>query len=215
MFNKALIFNLALQTLLLNRQIINADTDKSNEANALRTNWDPALRSALADMNLTSTCTRVTLELVATDPVPNWSHAFKYPSNCALFRRIISCSEVDTRTSHIPKLITIFNDKKTIFANLQTTKFANAAPTLDAVAEYVQSNFPIQTLQSDAGMCVAHRLAMMSASLVTGKGARTLMDRIEKNYSIHKALAQSVDAQESFSFQSEETMSEFVETRMS
>lgn len=215
MFTKALIFNLSLQTLLLNRQIVNADTDKSNEANALRTNWDVALRSALADLNLTSTCTRANLELVATDPIANWTHAFKYPSNCALFRRVISGSEVDTRSSHIPKLVTIFDSKKVILVNLQQLQFANSASTLDAVGEYVQSNFPIQTLQADAGMAVAHRLALMCASLVTGKGARGLMDKIEKNYSVHKALAQSVDAQESFSFQSEETMSEFVETRMS
>ena len=212
---KADIFNWALQALLLNRQISNPDSDKSNEAKALLTNWDVALKSALADMNLTSTATRANLELVAQDPIHHWHYAYKYPSNCSLFRRIIGCAEVDDKRSHIPKLIGLYQRKKVIFARHHHTDIANASPELKAVGEYIQTDFPIQTLQADAGICIAHKLALLSASLITGKGASTLMKRIEANYSVHKALAQAVDSQESFSFQSEETMSEFVETRMS
>ena len=213
---KADIFNWALQALLLNRQIANPDADKSNEAKALQTNWDVALKSALTDMNLTSTCTRANLELVATAPIHHWDYAYKYPNNCAFFRRVVGCAEVDNKRSHIPKLVGLFEGKKVIFVtDAHRVEVANQSPDLKAVGEYIQTDFPLQTLQADAGLCIAHKLAVLSASLVTGKGASTLMKRIEANYSVYKALAQRVDAEESFSFQTEATMSEFVEERLS
>jgi hypothetical protein len=60
---KAGIFNLALGALLLNRQVTNADTDTSNEARVLRTHYDLALFSALEDLDLDSTATRVAARL--------------------------------------------------------------------------------------------------------------------------------------------------------
>lgn len=216
MLTKAQIFNLALQALLLNRQIVNPDADKSNESKALQVNWEIALRSALSDMNLTSTCTRVNLELVATDPVHHWRYAYKYPSNCAFFRRVISHEEVDDKHSHIPKLITIWNGQKVIFIKHEPHHVSpTGTPTFKAVGEYIQSDFPLQTLQADAAVCIAYKLASLTTSLIVGKGSKTLNDQIRESYKIHKALAQAVDANESFSFQTEATMSEFVEERLS
>lgn len=223
MVTKADIFNLALQTLLLNQQIINPESDKSNAAKALQSNWNIALRSALADMNLTSTATRVNLELLAKHPVHHWPFAWKYPSNCAFFRRIIGHEEVDDKDSYIPRLVTIWNGKKVIFSKHKHRRDEgdfNPNPGVDGnpppfVAEYIQTDFPLQTLQADAAVCVAHRLALLCTSLIVGKGAATLMTKIENSYKTHKALAQSVDRQESFNFETEATMSEFVRERLS
>lgn len=220
MVTKADVFNLTLQTLLLNVQIINPDSDKSNAAKALQSNWKFALNSALADMNLTSTATRMNLELVAKNPVHHWPLAYKYPSDCVFFRRIVSREEIDDKESYVPRLVTIWEGKKVIFAKHRhhhdgSGDFANGSEPAKAVGEYIQSDFPLQTLQSDAAVCIAHRLAFLCAPLIVGKGASTLKTRIKEDYVTYKVLAQQVDSQESFNFETEATMSEFVRARLS
>lgn len=214
MYTQATIYNLALQALLLTREIINPATDKSNEAKVLNQLWPIAFKTSLMDMNLDSTATQTDLELLhdfTTDPIningrqgPVWKYAYKYPDNCAFFRRIVSCNVIDDKSTHHPKRVLIWNNKKTIFANEQY-----------AIGEMIQINFPLQTLSAPAGQAMAYYLAMMSAPLIVGKGAKALRESIEKMYAMLKAIAQEQDANESFSFQRDENMSEFVKTRLS
>lgn len=211
MFTKAKIFNLALGALLLQRQVVNADTDKNNECNVLRTWYDIAIRGTLEDMDLDGTSTAGTLELVATfdpletDPVEfPWKYAYKYPSNCAFFRRIRSCSVVDNRTTHVPKRVAIYNAQKVIFTNEE-----------NALVEYIPFDVPLQSLSANAGLAIALKLAILAAPLVTGKGAKSLMTEIAKSYIVAKAAAQAQDERENFVFVDESITSEFVEARLS
>lgn len=210
MFTKAKFFNLALGDLLLSRQITQPDTDKSNEAAVLRTFYDVAWMAALADMDLDATSSQARLELTETFdpnvivPLSQWHYAYKYPSNCAFFRRIQSCQIMDNKTSHIPKRVGIYAGKKVIFTNQQ-----------DAIAEFIPLDIPLTLLSASAGLAVSHRLAIMGAPLITGKGAKRLMDDIGKKYVLAKMEAQQQDARENFNFEDDALISEFVETRMS
>lgn len=204
MVSKSSIFNLALGALLLQRQITNTDTDTTNENKVLNTHWDIAFQSALEDMDLNATSTQASLELLAEDPVHGWKYAYKYPSKCAFFRRIQSHLVVDNRHSHHPKRVAIFNGQKVIFAD-----------KANAIAEFIPTDFPITALSATAAMTIAFRLAVLSAPLITGKGAAKLTEELMKKYAISKAEAQAQDERESFSFETEATMSEFVETRLS
>jgi hypothetical protein len=203
MYTKEKIFNLALGALLLSRQITSAATDASNEAKVLNTHWDAALRSALTDMDLDATSTVADLELIETDPTEHWLYSYKYPSNCALFRRIQSSSLIDSRNTHIPKRVAIRDGQKVIFTNQE-----------EAIGEFIATDLPLTALSADAGLAVAYRLAMLSAPLVTGKGAARLMDSIQKSYIVIKALAQSQDRLENFGFVDAEQESEFVQERL-
>lgn len=204
MFTQAKIYNLALQALLLTRQIIDVNSDKSNEAKVLNELWPVLIKSGLADLDLDSTSTEQNLLLVAKDPVHHWRFAYKYPDKCAFFRRIRSHQVVDDKFSHHSKRVMIWEGQKVIFANHE-----------NAVGEYIPIDFPLQTLSAPAGMALAHRLAWMAAPLIVGKGASALRNNIDKQYIAWKAEAQAQDERESFSFQSDENMSEFVKTRMS
>lgn len=204
MFSKAKFFNLACGALLLQRQIIDPDNEKSNEAKVLNTHYDVALYSTLADMDLDSTSSQALLELKATDPIHGWKYAYKYPDNCAFFRRIQSHVRTDSRDTHIAKRVAIFNRQKVIFTN-----------KADAIAEFIPTDFPLNALAASAGMPIAYRLAILSAPLATGKGAARLIVDIEKKYVIAKMEAQQQDERENFSFESEATMSEFVHDRLS
>lgn len=204
MFTKAKIFNLALGALLLQRQVSNADTDKSNEATVLRNHYDVAFRGTLEDLDLDSTSTQAALELVEEDPNDLWDFAYKYPNNCAFLRRLQSSVTTDNRTTHIPKRVAIHDDKKVILTNQE-----------DAIAEFIPLDVPLNSLSATVGLCIAYRLAVLSAPLATGKGAAKLISDIEKKYVAAKADAQSQDKRENFNFEEDEVISEFVETRLS
>jgi hypothetical protein len=203
-FSKEKIFNLALNELLLTRRITNASTDPSSEAKVLETNFYIALNSALESMDLNSTSTQVNLSLVATMPIHHWQYAYLYPADCVFFRRIQSHVVVDCRQTHHPKLIGIFNGQKVIFAN-----------HTNAIGEYISKLTPLTSLSAAAGLAVAQRLAVLSAPLITGKGAAKLIDTIEKKFILTKADAQALDARENFNFVSEQIESDFVFERTS
>jgi hypothetical protein len=213
-YNKAKIFNLALNALLLSKQIITPESDPSNEAKVLNSQWDVAFKSCLFDLDLDSTASQQNLELVhdftkdppsnTGQPGPVWKYAYKYPDKCAFFRRIVSCNVNDDKFTHHAKRVMIYKGQKVIFTNVPF-----------AMAEYIPIDFPLQTLSAPAGVAMAYRLAWQSAPLIVGKGAKALRESIQQSYAAFKAEAQAMDERESFSFQSDENMSEFVKVRMS
>lgn len=214
MYNKAKIFNLALNALLLQKQIATPETDQSNEAKVLNSQWDVAFKAALADMDLDSTSSQQNLEQIhdftldppsnTGQPGPLFNYVYKYPDKCAFFRRIVSCNRIDDKFTHIAKKIMIYNGKKAIFTNEK-----------NAIGDYIPIDFPLQTLSAQGGMAIAFRLAWQSAPLIVGKGAKTLREQIKNEYAIAKAEAQAIDEREGFSFQSDENLSEFVKVRTS
>jgi hypothetical protein len=204
MYSKAEIYNLALGALLLSRRITDTDTDKSNECNVLNTHFKAAFAATLADLNLDSTSTQTNLELIEQDPNDLWDFSYKYPSDCAFFRRLQSPVINDDRSTHIDKRVAIKGGKKCIFTN-----------EVDAIIEYISTDVPLSSLSATAGLAVAYRLASMSSPLVTGKGSKTLMESIQKTYMMTKAEAQEQDRLENFVFNDPSIESEFVKERLS
>lgn len=202
MHTKAKIFNLALGALLLQRRIVNTETDPSNEAKVLTTHYEVAYASTLEDLDLDSTSSQVELELLFENPTDHWLYAYKYPDNCAFLRRLQSSSVVDNRTSHIPKRVGIHEGEKVIFTN-----------QVDAIAEYIPQDLDPSFLSATAGLCVAYRLASLAAPLAVGKGSKQLILDIEKKYVTFKGEAQEQDRKENFNFVDEAVESEFVEAR--
>lgn len=208
MHSKAGLFNLALNALLLSRRVVNADTDTTNEAKVLQTNYDIAVVGTLQDLDLDSTATDITLELVNDDQTRELRYAYKYPTTCAFLRRIkrdalsVDRMERENRETHIPKLIRMFNRQKVIFTAQQA-----------AVAEIIMADFPVTMLDIAGGLAIAYRLASLSAPLIVGKGAAELIKKIDEKYLIAKAEAQEQDSRENFNFTSPAIESEFVLAR--
>lgn len=204
MYSKEDCFNFALGHLLLSRQVQNADTDPSNEAKVLRQNWESALSSSLADMDLDGTSTIVALELVAIDPNDLWGYAYKYPVNCTRFRRILSGVRTDNRDTLIDKQVGIHNGLKVIFTSES-----------DALASIIPNNVPLNSLSSQAINCISARLAFLSSPLIVGKGAKGLRENIYGMYKLFRAEAQQADSEENFMYREDRVESEFVNERMS
>ncbi len=202
MYTKSKIFELAIGALLLQRRVVNADTDTTNECVVLRNWYDVALQTTLEDLDLDSTKETVALELIEADPNDEWLYAYKYPTNCAFLRRIVSGQRVDNRASHIPKIVEMYNGEKAIFCD-----------TEQASAEIIVNDFPLSALSGHAGLCLAYNLASMAAPLITGKGAKRLLDELEKKYIVKKGQAQAHDQRENFNFVDDDVESEFVLAR--
>lgn len=203
MYTKAKIYNLTLGLLLLQRRVVDPDTDLSNECKVLNTHWETAFHSTLEDLDLDSTSTEADLELLESDPNDYWAYAYKYPSDCVFLRRIKSGVTVDSRSTHIEKRIAIHEGKKVIFTNEQ-----------NAGVEYIPKDVPLSCLSANVGLCIAHKLAILSAPLAIGKGAAKLIASLKEGYVIAKAEAQEQDARENFNYRDEDTESEFVQSRM-
>ncbi|MFM6930408.1 MAG: hypothetical protein ACKOX6_18235 [Bdellovibrio sp.] len=204
MYSKAEIYNLAAGALLLTKQIIDVDNDKSKECLVFNIHWNTALQTALQDMDLDSTSSQKDLELLEVDPNSLWKYAYKYPTKCSFFRRIQNSALRDQRSNQIAKRVGIHNDKKVIFTNQE-----------NAVAEFISIDVPLATLSANAGMAIAYKLAFLSTSLLTGKAAKELKKEIKGLYDLAVIEAQEHDRRENANFETDEEMSEFVEARMS
>lgn len=204
MSTETTIYNFAASALLLNREIINADTDKTNEVRAFNTHWQIALESTLQDLDLDMLSTPITLELITSLTEGPWTYVYKYPSNCLLMRRIVSGTIVDRRSTHIAKKTAMYGSLKAIYTN-----------EADAVLECIPKDISLSALNSSAIMAVAYKLAYLAAPLITGKGAKTLKKEIMEQYLVFKTEAQETDARENFNYEDDYARSEFVEARLS
>lgn len=202
-YTKVKIYNLALSALMLAKEVVEIDTDRSNEVRVLNTHWDVALESTLKDLDLDILSTPIELELIEELDEGPWGYAYKYPTNCAHLRRIVSGFLTDNNRTHIAKRVAMYEGQKAIFTNEDV-----------AVAECIPNDIPLAALSSMAGMALAYKLAYLSAPLVVGKGSKNLRDDLQKAYVIAKAEAQEDDSAENFMFESDDIRSEFVAARL-
>jgi hypothetical protein len=202
-YTKPQIYNLALSALLLAKEVDNTETDTSNEVRVLNIHWNTAFESTLQDLDLDSLMTPITLELIEELDEGPWAYVYKYPTNCIFLRKIQSGIETDNAATHIAKVVRPHEGVKAIFTNEE-----------DAVAECITNDISLAFLNPMAGMAVAYKLAMLSAPLIVGKGAKTLREEIKENYIIAKMEAQEVDRAENFNYEDEALRSEFVAARI-
>ena len=203
-FTKTKIFNITLSTLLLAKEVDNADTDKSNEVKVLNRFWDNALEGTLQDLDLDSLSTPIVLELLEELSEGVWNYAYKYPNNCAFLRRLVSGFDLDNKSTHLPKRVSIHNGQRVIFTN-----------EYQASAECIPKDVPLEAFSAPAGLALAYNLAILAAPLLVGKGAKALKRDIKTDYIVAKMEAQEVDATENFNYEDAEQRSEFVEARLS
>lgn len=204
MFDKATIFNLALDALLLNYQTIDPNTDNAPQIKKLRLMWLPALSKTLADLDLDRTKQTVILEKIPDAENAYWRYVYKYPADCAKFRRICSNFNIDNKETLIPSATGIHEGQSVIYCNVD-----------EASAEVILAEgTPLSALNPPAGLALAYQLAIMSSALIVGKGARELKQSLQVMYNMHKAEAQENDINENVDTTPDEFESEFVYARL-
>lgn len=204
MYAKVDLFNLALGALLSTKKIINTDDDTSRENTILNVHWTAAWNASLSDMDLNRTSRQKTLELLVKNPNNLWQFAYKYPADCAFLRRLQSGVVKDDPESHIPKITIDHSGTLAIYTN-----------QVDAIVEYISNEVNPKLLSAHAGLAVGYQLAMLSAPLISGKGATAIRKQVVDMYRIAVASAKEHDLLENHIFETDQEKSELVKERLS
>lgn len=202
MVDKTLVFNIALSALRLNQQTVDPDNDHTKAVKQLSIIYPLALSNVLADLDLNKTSTKVKLELLNKEH-PHWKYVYKYPVNCAKFRRIVSGFRTDNKNTRIPSATENIDDIDVILTNEP-----------EAYADIIKTTVNLSSLSSTAAMALGHMMAYMSPNQIIGKGAGTIKQSIFQDYVIYKTQAQQYDQNENVDTTPDEFNSEFIQARL-
>lgn len=156
MASKVGICNMALAALGVADQIANLDTERSAEARACRLFYEETVKETLRDQAWPFATKIVTLALVAMDPNTEWKYSYRYPTDCEMFRRILSGQRNDTRDSRVPNRIIADDEGQVILTDEQ-----------NAQAEYTFLASDPQRYPPDFAAAVSYLLAVRIAPMVT------------------------------------------------
>lgn len=202
MVDKVVVFNIALNALLIDYQTTDPDNDKNKSVKTLRLMYPLALSKVLADLDLNKTATKVQLELTPHTH-PHWVYVYKYPSNCAKFRRIVSQFVVDNFETRIPFATETVAGIEVVLSNEK-----------DALGEIQPYNLNLSALNPNAAIAVAYQMAYLSSAQIAGKSSRQLKQSILQEYTLHKSEAMEDDQNENVDSTTDEFKSEFVQARI-
>lgn len=202
MVDKVVIYNIALNALLIDYQTTDPDNDKNKAVKSLNVMYPLALSKVLADLDLNKTATKVQLELTPHTH-PHWVYVYKYPSNCAKFRRIVSPFVVDNFETRIPFATESVAGIEVVLTNEK-----------DALGEIQPNNLNLSALNPSAAIAVGYQMAYLASALIAGKSSRQLKQSILQEYTLHKSEAMEDDQNENVDSTTDEFKSEFVQARI-
>jgi hypothetical protein len=178
MSSKTEICNLAIFHLGAVGSIANVDTERSAEALTCRTFYDTVLDLVLRDFPWPFATEYFTLSLVEEEPTDEWGFSYRYPSGCVNFRRIISATRTDDRSTRIPYKIGQDSSGKLIYTDEE-----------DAECEFTKRITDTALYPSDFTMALSYRLAFYIAPKITGADPFKLRDTALKLYQMEIAAA--------------------------
>lgn len=172
--------NLALRHLSVSKTIQNITTEQSEEASACRDFLDFAKEEVLRDFAHPFTTKTATLGLVEEDPTTEYAYSYRYPSDCVMFRRIISGIRRENRQSKVHYRIAQDTTGKLIYTD-----------EADAVCEYSALDTSLARWPIDLVMALALLMASYIAPSVTDGDPFKLGERAMKLYILSKTKAEA------------------------
>ena len=160
----AAIFNLALSHVGSSKEV-QLDTENSADANACRRFYEQARDEVIEAFPWPFATVRATLGLVATDPTPEWSYSYRYPSDCLSVRRLgttLTSFRNPGPQQIIPYKIGRDSQGQLIYTDVGTANYGPAA------LEYVQRITDVTQFSSTFVAALALLLASYIAPRVTG-----------------------------------------------
>src|SRR3972149_5101754 len=100
--SKVGIVNIALGHIGVGRAISNLETESSQEAITARLFYDLALETVLRDSPWPFAAKIAVLSLIEEEPNTEWAFSYRYPTDCIMFRRVLSGLRNDSRQSRAP-----------------------------------------------------------------------------------------------------------------
>jgi len=186
MSNPTRISNYAIGHLGQTKLITNFDTDKSDVANVCRLWYVQARDEVQRDFIHPFSSECETLSLVETNPNNEWTYSYRYPSNCLMFRRILSGIRHDTHQSRIPYKIGKDSNGRLIFTDQPDAEGEKTAIVTDL------SLWPVDVQQALSLLLATY----IAPSVVDGGDTNKLGERALRLYLIQKTKAEANAANE-------------------
>lgn len=174
------VCNLALGHLGISEEISLLSTDRSLAAAACRRFFTTARDISQRDFQYPFTTKFATLSLVETQPNSEWLYAYRYPSDCLYFRRILSGDRNETPDARTPYRQSADSIGKLIFTDM-----------LDAECEYTASVSNVLLWPDDLILATSYLLASMIAPRVTRGDGIKLGDRALQLYEMARSAAEN------------------------
>lgn len=179
--------NMALSHLGVGKEIASLDTERSEEAAACRRFYDQVIEETQRDFAWSFTSVIDDLALVSSNPNEEWAYAYRYPSACKRFRRILSGARNDSRQSRVPHRIIKDGSGQLILTDMVSAK----GEWYELVTD--PTKFP-----PDYKMAASFLLAFYIAPRVTGGDPFKLGERAGRMYQawIEKARSNNENEQQ-------------------
>ena len=197
MSSKTEICNKAISHLGIGKEIVNFETEKSEEARACRRFFDDTMEIFQRDFNYPFATKRKVLGLVREDPNEQYSYEYEYPSDCQFAGRIISGLIKDNRQSQVQYQIVRGENGPVIHSNWE-----------EAELEYQFMETDAGRYKADFVLAFSYKLAELIAPRIAAGDPFGLGPRAAQNYIIQKNKAQANALNEQQ--EEEEPQSEFV-----
>lgn len=199
MASKTQIANMALSHLGVGHEISNLDSEKSEEANAIKSFYDTAREFVLSDFPWPFLTRTVSLALVEEDPTTEWDFSYRYPSDSLKIRRILSGIRNDNRQTRVPYQIYQDAIGKLIYTDCREASIEYSVTLTE------ESKYP-----ADFVLAFSFLLAVYVGPRLV-KGDNRLRDAALKLYQVQLQLAEQRSVNEEQAEQVPE--SEFVRAR--
>lgn len=198
--SKTEICNMALGHLAVSDEIQNFDTERTVQAQACRRFYDPTVEEVLRDFAWPFAGRNAALALVASNPTTEWGFSYRYPSDCLMFRKLLSGIRTDAANTRVPYRVLSDAVGGLIYADLDS-----------AVSEYTVRIADPTRFPPDFVTAVSYLLAVKIAPRVTGGDPFKLGDAAAQKYILFLSKAEKNAANEEQPDMQRE--SEFVRTR--
>lgn len=188
------IANMALSHLGVSKVISDLATERSNEAAAMRTFYDLARREMLRIRWWPFSKKIATLALVtdfsqtpASTTIYEWVYAYRYPSDCIDFRRILSgvLHGSDNRQTRIPFTLGVDDQAKLVFSDMTY-----------AQGEYTMDVLNVSLWPDDFARALSYNLASLAAPRVTAGDPFKLGPMVQALYKMSLSTASAAAARE-------------------
>lgn len=175
---KAEICNLALSHLGVGNEILQFDTELSEEARACRRFFDLCRDTVLKDFAWPFATMNYTLVELEEDPTTEWDYSYRYPTDCLVLRKILSAIRTDYRESRVPYRIAQDAQGRVIYTDCE-----------DAVCEYTSEMTDSTKFPPDFVMALSYKLAGYIAPRLTGGDPYELQQRMLSLYTLELTQA--------------------------
>ena len=202
MASKTTVSNMALSHIGVGHEISDLDTERSEEANAIKTFYLTAVEFMQSDFVWPFLTRTANLGLVEEDPTTEWDYSYRYPADCIKIHRIYSPLRNDYRQSRIPYLIYSDDTGKLVYTDCE-----------DAVIDYAKPVLAEDKWPADFVLAFSYLLGSYIAPRLTKGDPFKMREIVLALYSQYRQLAEQRAVNEE---QAEEVpASEFVRARES